>query len=147
MKKIIGFLLFSLILFLLYGCPASQFREYKYVGNNSEELNIPVDSLIIEKIKCGYFHSFIGDKEKGLIAVADLGQKIEFSAVYSNKFGLFDKINSPSHYYNLSYNPDTKQIFYKEIVLKKYIEIMKETEGDTITIEFKNGLKYYYRKE
>lgn len=151
MKKIVNIISLFCCLLLLIACPASTLHSYDFVGNNSNEIiNGDNSNLMVQnnigKIACGFLHIFIGEKERRLIASIELLNKDEnlITTISSSKFGNLILLELPPKGNLVNLNYDRKVVYVLDFETKNDNKILKMIKDDTITIEFKNGLKYYY---
>ncbi|MEC5157245.1 hypothetical protein [Chryseobacterium sp. MP_3.2] len=129
-------------LLTLIACPASHFHDYEYIGKSeSKKLN---NEIKPSQIKCGYLSRFIEGKEQVLLVRINSIADNSIQGVTSKQIGNLNKVE-PSKFNGL--NMDSLTVFKKDFKIKNETKILKMLKNDTIIIEFKNGMKYYFQKK
>ncbi len=141
-----------LFCFTLFGCPASHFYKYEFIGSKLPEEKFGFKRVKLEPqndllINIGYFCEYAGNRENGLGAVIKADKNVNpntlIKKVRSYKFGPLKKVDSL-----FTYN-DENIIVYRLIFEKRREKkTLRKIKNDTISIELKNGKKLFFvRKE
>jgi len=138
--------------FTLLGCPPVYYLKYEYAGDKSlgtdrEFTLLKFNDITDIGIECGFYHQFVGDKERGLTTRIRIKKNRKFDLrnikvmVKSSKLGELKQRELPDIPY-LDSLPTL--LFDKQIKIKRRNKVFKLIENDTITVEFDNGMKYQF---
>ena len=137
------------------GCPAVHYHPYEYIGTKSRGVDGPFTLLEFDEITdigidCGFYYSFIGNRERGLTTRIRLTSSENFDLlktqvrVTSSNLGELNHIELPI----LPYLDSVPSLhFDKQLGIKREGEILRLIEHDTISIAFDNGLEYQFVKQ
>lgn len=137
------------------GCPAAHYHAYEYIGTKSLGAErgftlLKFDEFTDIGIECGFYFSFIGNRERGLTTRIRLTSKENFDSlktqveVTSSNLGELHHVEVP----NIPYLDSLPTLHFDiQVGIKREGDILKLIENDTISIAFNNGLEYQFVKK
>lgn len=137
---------------LLMACPPHHIYDYNYIGQNPngkehgfEKLSLSDGNDIL--LDCFFYYSFIGKKEKALVAkiMTEKKSKLDLQTlkvkIHSTKFGELESMEFPDlpHWDSLAV-----KTFGRKVNIKNEKKIREKLANDTLSISFSDGMNYQF---